>query len=119
MNDLSVTTILDNGSPELYFDPRVCTADVIVQYLRGLVDQLYRLYYDGYISHFFWEECHERALYCRVPFLLPCPREAFVEYCKLVDALLKYLNDNLAMAIQCEVALGTSWPFSDIHDRLV
>lgn len=38
--------------------------------------------------------------------LLPCPPEAFVEYCKLVDAFLKYLNDNLALAVRCEVALG-------------
>jgi len=107
-NDLKVADILADGSPKLYFDQRVCTADEIVQYLRGLVDKLYLLYYDGYISHFFWEGCHERSLYCRVPFLLPCPPEAFVEYCKLVDAFLKYLNDNLALAIRCEVALGAS-----------
>ena len=106
LNDLVVADILANGTPNLYFDARVSTADQIVQYLRGLVDQLYMLYYDGYISHYFWEGCHERSLYCRVPFLLPCPPEAFVEYCKLVDAFLKYLNDNLAMAIRCEVALG-------------
>ena len=106
LNDLVVADILANGTPNLYFDARVSTADQIVQYLRGLVDQLYMLYYDGYISHFFWEGCHERSLYCRVPFLLPCPPEAFVEYCKLVDAFLKYLNDNLALAIRCEVALG-------------
>ena len=105
-NDLKVADILANGTPKLYFDPRVSTADRIVKYLRGVVDQLYMLYYDGYISHFFWEGCHERSLYCRVPFLLPCPPEAFVEYCKLVDAFIKYLNDNLAMAIKCEVALG-------------
>jgi hypothetical protein len=106
MNDLVVADILANGTPNLYFDARVSTADQIVQYLRGIVDQLYMLYYDGYISHFFWEGCHERSLYCRVPFLLPCPPEAFVEYCRLVDAFLKYLNDNLALAIRCEVALG-------------
>ena len=41
-----------------------------------------------------------------MPFLLPCPPEAFVEYCRLVDAFLKYLNDNLALAIRCEAALG-------------
>jgi hypothetical protein len=105
MNDLVVADILANGTPNLYFDARVSTADQIVQYLRGIVDQLYMLYYDGYISHFFWEGCHERSLYCRVPFLLPCPPEAFVEYCRLVDAFLKYLNDNLALAIRCEVAL--------------
>ena len=105
-NDLKVADILANGTPKLCFDPRVSTADEIVSYLRGIVDQLYMLYYDGYISHFFWEGCHERSLYCRVPFLLPCPPEAFVEYCKLVDAFIKYLNDNLAMAIKCEVALG-------------
>lgn len=105
-NDLKVADILANGTPNLYFDARVSTADQIVQYLRGIVDQLYMLYYDGYISHFFWEGCHERSLYCRMPFLLPCPPEAFVEYCRLVDAFLKYLNDNLALAIRCEVALG-------------
>ena len=106
LKDLSVADILANGTPDLYFDARVSTADDVVQYLRGVVDQLYMLYYDGYISHFFWEGCHERSLYCRVPFLLPCPPEAFVEYCRLVDAFLKYLNDNLALAIRCEVALG-------------
>lgn len=93
-NDLKVADILGQRDLNLYFDPRVSTADQIVQYLRGLVDQLYMLYYDGYISHFFWEGCHERSLYCRVPFLPPCPPEVFVEYCKLVDAFLKYLNDN-------------------------
>ena len=54
MNDLVVADILANGTPNLYFDARVSTADQIVQYLRGIVDQLYMLYYDGYISHFFW-----------------------------------------------------------------
>jgi hypothetical protein len=39
MNDLSVTEILANGTPNLYFDARVSTADEIVSYLRGLVDQ--------------------------------------------------------------------------------
>ena len=38
----------DLGTPNLYFDARVSTADQIVQY--------------GYISHFFWEGCHERSL---------------------------------------------------------
>ena len=61
MNDLVVADILANGTPNLYFDARVSTADQIVQYLRGIVDQLYMLYYDGYISHFFWEGCHERS----------------------------------------------------------
>ena len=44
MNDLVVADILANGTPNLYFDARVSTADQIVQYLRGIVDQLYMLY---------------------------------------------------------------------------
>lgn len=38
LKDLSVADILANGTPDLYFDARVSTADDVVQYLRGVAD---------------------------------------------------------------------------------
>ena len=107
MIDLNIDRIL-MGDPIIDFDPSPCTDEEILKFLEWTEAQLFMLYMDGHLSIFFWEACRERSMCCRAFFSMIIPMFSHDSNRLIVNAYIRFLNNNLKLAVECELALDIS-----------
>lgn len=105
-NDLKVADIL--AGKKICFNPITYDTERILSYIRGLTYQLHMLYDNGFIDFVFWKRCCDKSLLIQKWFTACYPYPSSEDLCVSIYNFIAWLNDNLQLAVQCEVSLGAS-----------